>query len=139
MTKPRCASRSLDEWLLLITKCRQSGLTDAAWCKQHDISVSSFYNATSRLRKRACAIPDPVDRSATTMLDLTSQHQDVVKINIQPEGFRQNTIQPAESSMYLDNSHTIELMMDGIFIKINNSADPFLLQQVIRMLRPSQC
>lgn len=27
--------RSMEEWMELVTKCRQSGLTDAAWC--HDM------------------------------------------------------------------------------------------------------
>ena len=40
---------------------------------------------------------------------------------------------------HLDNSHTIELMMDNVSLKVSNSADPFLLQQIIRMLRTDQC
>ena len=60
---------SLDEWMKLVTECRQSGLTDAAWCTEHGISPSSFYNAVTRLRKRACQIPDPVGKANT--LDFT--------------------------------------------------------------------
>lgn len=58
-----------DEWMKLVTECRQSGLTDAAWCTEHGISPSSFYNAVTRLRKRACQIPDPVGKANT--LDFT--------------------------------------------------------------------
>ncbi len=32
MSKKRAPGRSLDEWMELVTECRQSGLTDAAWC-----------------------------------------------------------------------------------------------------------
>ena len=32
MSKKRAPGRSLDEWMDLVTECRQSGLTDAAWC-----------------------------------------------------------------------------------------------------------
>ena len=32
MADKRAAGRSLDEWMDLVTECRQSGLTDAAWC-----------------------------------------------------------------------------------------------------------
>ena len=60
MADKRAPGRSLDEWMKLVTECRQSGLTDAAWCTEHGISPSSFYNAVTRLRKRACQIPDPV-------------------------------------------------------------------------------
>ena len=54
MSNSRSANRSLEEWMALITECRQSGLSDAAWCEQQGISVSSFYNAATRLRKKAC-------------------------------------------------------------------------------------
>lgn len=77
--------RSLDEWMELVTACRQSGLTDAAWCNEHGISPSCFYNAVTRLRKKACQIPEPAPKANT--LDLTSHKQDVVQIAIGPEFF----------------------------------------------------
>ena len=77
MSNKRAPGRSLDEWMELITECRQSGLTDAAWCNEHGISTSCFYNAVTRLRKKACQIPDPVGKAST--LDLTSHKQDVYK------------------------------------------------------------
>ncbi|RXS75339.1 IS66 family insertion sequence element accessory protein TnpA [Blautia faecicola] len=46
----------------LVTECRQSGLTDAAWCHEHGISPSCFYKTIIRLRKRACQIPDHIGK-----------------------------------------------------------------------------
>lgn len=44
MSDKRAPRRSLDDWMELVTKCRQSGLTDAAWCEAHGISPSfRFY------------------------------------------------------------------------------------------------
>ena len=80
MADKRAPGRSLDEWMKLVTECRQSGLTDAAWCTEHGISPSSFYNAVTRLRKRACQIPDPVGKANT--LDFTAiggLHQTVLQ------------------------------------------------------------
>ena len=65
--------RSLNEWMRIITECRQSGLSAAAWCERNDISVSCFYNAVSRLRKKACEIPAPSGK--TNVLDITSAKQ----------------------------------------------------------------
>ncbi|MFQ7877725.1 hypothetical protein [Enterocloster sp.] len=31
-------------------------MADNAWCERHNIPLSSFYNAVTRLRKKACAI-----------------------------------------------------------------------------------
>lgn len=87
----------------LVTECRQSGLTDAAWCEAQGISPSCFYNAVSRLHKRACQIPDPIGKAST--LDLTSHKQDVVQIAIEPETSPAELFQDERSSsMYLDNS-----------------------------------
>ena len=52
MSNKRAPGRSLEEWMELVTECRQSGLTDAAWCNEHGISPSCFYNAVTRLRKK---------------------------------------------------------------------------------------
>ena len=108
MADKRASGRSLDEWMDLVTECRQSGLTDAAWCNEHGISPSCFYNAVTRLRKKACQIPEPAGKAST--LDLTSHKQDVVQITIEPEDSPAELLPHAEnSSMYLDNSHTIEI------------------------------
>ncbi len=119
MSNKRAPGRSLDEWMELVTECRQSGLTDAAWCNEHGISPSCFYNAVTRLRKKACQIPDPVGKAST--LDLTSHKQDVVQIAIEPESspaglFPDN----GNRSMHLDNSHTIEIEADGLLIRMSN-------------------
>ena len=127
MSNKRAPGRSLDEWMELVTECRQSGLTDAAWCNEHGISPSCFYNAVTRLRKKACQIPDPVGKAST--LDLTSHKQDVVRITVEAE------IPPAElvpnernSSRYLGNSHTIEIEANGLLIRIGNTVQPMLLK-----------
>ena len=138
MSNKRAPGRSLDEWMELVTECRQSGLTDAAWCNEHGISPSCFYNAVTRLRKRACQIPDPVGKAGT--LDLTSHKQDVVQIAIEPE------ISPAKlipngrnSSMHLDNSHTIEIEAKGLLIRMSNTIQPALLKALMDVLKEPLC
>ena len=122
--------RSQQEWLQLITECRQSGMADNAWC--------SFYNAVTRLRKKACAIPDSAARSDNLhTLDFTS-HQDVVRIGIDPAPV------PEEAGAHMtaadpDTAHTIELMMGDIRIKISNSVNPGLLTMIFQMLKAQSC
>ena len=38
------------EQIRLINECRQSGMTDAGWCRENDIAASTFYNWVSRNR-----------------------------------------------------------------------------------------
>lgn len=141
MTQPRANRRSQDEWFQLIRECRNSGLSDRTWCEQHGILVSSFYNAVKRLRKSACDIPLSSNRR-TYALDLTSaSKQEAVQIDLCPDPYPE-AVPPAKQmcpAPHLDNPHTIELMMDNVSLKVSNSADPFLLQQIIRMLRTDQC
>ena len=138
MSDKRAPRRSLDDWMELVTECRQSGLTDAAWCEAQGISPSCFYNAVSRLRKRACQIPDPIGKAST--LDLTSHKQDVVQIAIEPEDSPAGLIPDTGiSPLHPDNSHTIEIEAKGFLIRISNDVQPALLKILADVLRKSSC
>ena len=113
-------------------------MTDADWCAEHGIAPSSFYNAVTRLRKQACQIPDPIKKAST--LDLTSRKQDVVRIAIEPENSPEELLpNPMDSSMYLDNSYTIEIETNGILIRMSNSVQPSLLNLLLNALRNPVC
>lgn len=136
----RNPKRNLNEWMSLITECRQSGLSDAAWCEQNEISVSCFYNAVSRLRKKACNIPESARN--THVLDLTCSKQEVVKIDIDSDIAQTKNcsrISSETSAMYLDNSHTIEIATNGFAVRLSNSVNPALLSQILNTLRVPLC
>ena len=74
--------------------------------------LPAVYNAVSRLRKRACEIPEPSGKAST--LDFTSMKQDVVQIAIEPEHTPAELVSMEKNcSLYLDNSHTIEIEANG--------------------------
>ena len=135
--RSRHPGRSNAEWMNLITECRQSGLSDSTWCDQHNIPPSSFYNAVSRLRKMAFAIPDPADKARTAM-DFTAK-QEVVKIDIVPDHGVHSTKPISVVPAPQDNSHKIEIILDSASIRVGNGADPALLETAIRMLRTALC
>lgn len=134
----RNRKRNLNEWMDIITECRQSGLSDAAWCELNGVSVNCFYNAVSRLRKKACEVPEPLGKAR--VLDITSAKQDVVEVSVTPDVIPSKTF-PCDdmSSMYLDNSHTIEISINGMQIKLNNSVNPILLDRLLYSLRAPLC
>ena len=140
MTQSRTQRRSQEEWLQLIMECRNSGMTDRAWCEQHGILVSSFYNAVKRLRRKACDIPY-VSNKKPYALDLTSRKQEAVQIDLYPETLPEAAVPASQAACppHIDNPHTMELMMGDVSLKVSNSVDPVLLQQVIRILRPALC
>ena len=60
MAITRKARVPMTEQIRLINECRHSGMTDADWCRENDIAVSTFYNWVSRCRKAAAdQIPAP--------------------------------------------------------------------------------
>ena len=134
MARYQSPSRSDEEWFQLINECRRSGLSDSQWCKQHDIRDSTFFCAVSRLRKKAYAIPDR-NKSIDVLSDSLPK-QDVVRINIEPEPLQLSKPEPMQvmPAMYLDNSHTIEIDVHGINIRVFNSVDRELLKTVLSAL-----
>ena len=134
----RSRKRSQAECMNIITTCRQSVLSDATWCEQNGISASAFYNAVSRLRKKACEIPEPIQ--TFDVVNLTNSKQDVVEVAITPDIIPSKTLPSQEmSSMHIDNSHTIEITVNGMNIKLNNSVNPVLLERIMYSLRAPLC
>ena len=134
MARYQSPSRSDEEWFRIINECRRSGLSDSQWCKQHDIRESTFFCAVSRLRKKAYAIPNR-DKSIDILPDSLPK-QEVVRIDIEPEPLQLSKPEPMQVMpvTYLDNSHTIEIDVHGINIRVFNSVDRELLKTVFSAL-----
>ena len=134
MARYQSPSRSDEEWFRIINECRRSGLSDSQWCKQHDIRESTFFCAVSRLRKKAYAIPNR-DKSIDILPDSLPK-QDVVRIDIEQEPLQLSKPEPMQvmPATYLDNSHTIEIDVHGINIRVFNSVDKELLKTVLSAL-----
>lgn len=136
MSNPRkqLPRRSDEEWYRLIMDCRESGLSDARFCRANDIPTSTFCSAIKRLRQKAFAIPEPA--SNVDIYDLTLPKQDVVKVDIvqdvQPP---RETIMVPDTAPHLDNSHMIEIKMGDISISLCNGADPVLVSKTLSLLR----
>ena len=135
MKTPRRPSVPMSEQIKLINACRKSGMSDAAWCREHDISPSTFYNWISRCRKAAAdKIPEPGYGQSTEPLP----RQDVVPVRILPDQTTPVPL-PEKAGTNLDNSHTIEIMMKDLTIRIRNDADPVLVAHTLRIMKEAVC
>ena len=136
MAATRKARVPMAEQIRLINECRQSGMTDAEWCRENDIAVSTFYNWVSRCRKAAAEqIPAPNYGHHADPLP----KQDVVPIDIVPDHLPEQHAASQMQQMYLDNSHTIEVAIKDITVRISNHADPVLLTRTFRLLQELSC
>ena len=129
MAGTRKARVPMAEQIRLINECRQSGMTDADWCRENGIAVSTFYNWVSRCRKAAA---DQIPAANYGHLEVPRPKQHVVPIDIVPDHI-------PEQHPYLDNSHTIEVAMKNITVRISNDADPVLLTRTFRLLQELSC
>ena len=123
----------------LINECRRSGLSDSLWCKQQGIPASSFFCAVRRLREKAYALPER-ERSIN-ILSNPLPCQDVVRIDIEPNPFTGKEPEPLQviPATHLDNSHTVEIEVHGINIRIYNGVDTTLLKTVLSSLGGAGC
>ena len=107
-------------------------MTDADWFRENDIAVSTFYNWVSRCQKAAA---DQIPAANYGHLEALRPKQDVLPIDIVPE---QNTASQMQNT-YLDNSHTIEVAMKDITVRISNDTNPALLTRTFRLLQEFSC
>ena len=134
---------SPEEQYRLVMECRSSGMTDYQWCMEHQIKPGTFYNWIRRLRAKGSAVPD-ADRAAHT-----STKQEVVKVDLSRPPVTMNAVdcpQPAADFCFQSAqpqpsmaSSAMEMAFAGAVLRIPNGTDAELLEQVIRILRISQC
>lgn len=104
--------RTDQEWFNLIQECRVSGLSDKDWCEQHHIPISSFYTKVSRLRKKACPIPDVQKQP-------THKPQQVVPLQVIEDDLPSNR---QGEPFIMDSFSAITLKIHDYSIQISNHA-----------------
>ncbi len=135
--------RSIEEWQSLISEARQSGLSDAEWCRRNNISRHSFYSAIKRLRKHACEIPQ-----RNTLVNLTNDSlslpstdlptQDVVRVGIISNRLEEQVLDNGFSEPSIPLSPPAEvarISLSDNTISIMNGADSRLIAALISAVR----
>lgn len=124
MSFTRKARVPMPEQIRPINECRQSGLTDTDWCRENGIAVSTFYNWASRCREAAA---DQILPPNYGHLENPRPRQDVVPIDLVPDLFLEQYMPLQMQEPYLGNSHTIEIAVKDITVRIRNGAEPALI------------
>lgn len=136
----------VNEQLRLVTECRRSGLTDAQWCIKNDISPSTFYNWTSRLKKRGVDLPASSETSPAVK-------QDVVRLDIIPdESFSEKIIdsdtvevsgpsvpEPLATEETRYSQPSMELSFGNVTLRISNGVNASLLASLMIALKEQPC
>ncbi len=136
MAVARKARVPMTEQFRLINECCQNSMTDADWCRENGIAVSTFYNWVSRCRKAAA---DQIPAPNYGHCEIPHSKQDVVPIDIVSDHLPERHTASQMHQTNLDNSHTIEVSMNDVTIRISNDADPILLTRTLRLIRETSC
>ena len=121
--------RTDEEWLSLIRECRRSGFSDQSWCEQNDISINTFYNTVTRLRKKACMIPQatrPTMDHSPEIVPLSLVEESCVQM---PDQMRQLPTDVTSSG------EALTIMINGCKVVINNNAGRDVIYHTISALR----
>lgn len=119
--------RSDQEWMELIQECRSSGLSDQAWCSEHEIPLSTFYNRISYFRKQACDIPSP-------SRDSVQPSQQVVSLPVM-EDTGIPALYDAQETERFSCLPAVILTVKGCRVEINNHADKDTIQNTLLALQ----
>lgn len=107
--------RTDEEWMSLIQECRCSGLSDRVWCEQNNISINTFYNTVTRLRKKSCDIPKSISVVADSLeivpLSVIDEEEILPKKPVRKPMQPLTTEQPA-----------LVITISGCSVSINNNA-----------------
>ena len=111
----------------MVMECRNSGLSDYMWCKQHDIQNSTFYSWVKQLKRDGADVPE---RTYAADYHLDSK-PDIVKHEIVDEHLAEKAsiVQQLPS-----NNCVIEITIGEASIKVFNDVNPKLLSQVLSCL-----
>ena len=130
----RAARKTEQEQYALVMECRTSGLSDYQWCKQNGINPGTFYNWVSRLRKKACELPEPTTKDSFH----PSVGQDVVRLEIEPDPYPR--LDPASYQLPTnDTSAPVVIRLRDASISLQNSVDPVLLERILHLVGDSLC
>ena len=125
-------------WVSMIDECRSSGLSDYEWCREHQISSTTFYNHAKKLRALACE-PEQHDYS------VPAAGQNVVQVSVTDEGdSKRSPVLPSTTiSRKTDPArlNTVEpamvITISGIRAEFSNSASASLIRRTINALQLS--
>ena len=132
---------SADQQLQLIMECRNSGLFDYQWCKEHGIHPGTFYNWVSRLRRKACCeIPEAISKAVPS----PTPAQEVVRLNVHskaanPERMLLCQSAPANPTCIADISASIEISLGNATIRIANGTDLAILDRILSLVKGTGC
>ena len=127
--------RNQDVWMNLIKECRASSLSDAEWCRQNGINISTFYATVKKFKKAGVGLPVKARRGIDALsVESIGDAQEKPQTYEEPESISLGDIGIADSAETSDKTCAIEIEMGNIKVRVNNGTDPKLLAEMMSVL-----
>jgi putative transposase len=112
----------MNQWIGIISQCRDSGQTVASWCREHDINSKSYYYWLRKIRTAVCNTLPTIK---------TEEHIVPLEINeISPSSPADSTHIPSETFQA-----DIVLRVGAAVLEVHNSASASLIESMIKALQ----
>ena len=143
--------RAKETWTNIIAECRASSLSDAEWCRQNGIKISTFYATVKKFKKEGIAIPAKAGRGGAEATEESFNKElysvsetdggagtRVSEINIVENSISRKTGMSGGSALTLENPYAMEIEVGNFKVRVNNDTDPKLIAEMIGVLTSSK-
>jgi len=129
----------LQEWVMEVRACKQSGLPVRQWCEENGVAVKSYYYHLKRVREELLdtiqagttpqmPVPEGLDGSSMPMrLDMGVRSGDGVPTNTETPVF-------ATFPMPQGTGAAVTVRLDGYSVDIQNGAEDAVVEQVLKVV-----
>jgi hypothetical protein len=126
----------LQQWVLQVRACQQSGLPVRQWCKENGVAVKSYYYHLKRVREELLdvmqaksTIQMPVSEGSIipARLDMAVRSGDGVPTNTKAPMF-------AAFPMPQGRGAAVTVWLGGCSVDIQNGADGAVVEQVLKVV-----
>lgn len=117
------------EWLDIIQECRNSGMSDKAWCEAHGIHPSKFYYHIRRLKTGVCEIAD------AAAVPSVSPKPEIVQVYPDKDPAEDPFFTRNPSAGILSSETAVRLSIGGCRVEIFNSAASETIYHTLAALR----
>ena len=131
--------RAKETWTNIIAECRASSLSDAEWCRQNGIKISTFYATVKKFKKEGIKIPPKSGRggyfeSEKEDIEIPADAPGTGEIRILKDPANKNSWS-GHGNNYYDNPYAMEIEVGDFKVRVNNDTDPKLLAEMIGVLK----
>jgi len=129
----------LQEWVMQVRACKQSGMPVKQWCNENGVAVKSYYYHLKRVREELLDIMQSSDTIQTpvsagldggsipTRLDMAVRSGDGVSTNTKTPVF-------AAFPMPQGTSAAATVWLGGYSVEVQNGADGAVVEQVLKVV-----